>query len=263
MARLVAVGATLAVSMTTAPSAPAAQYFPSGTAIVAITGGEAIISKVGPGKYRIVFPASQNIKWLGEVRGQSGARIGSFTEQGLVSRWAGIRNGSKAPAQATLSWKGRSRWVSTKVSSPRINKQGLLVVDLTTSEALPSRVKGFNLSIDRAPGTKNPRFNTSTQTYALTDSVSLVTTINGNVNISTKGESSGVECLSFSSQKDGEAIPFTGECGDVQIEYPTIARLEGATSELPGSLPAVIYATDSSNVIEISVNLAVWAYQAS
>lgn len=264
--RLVIVGAIFVAFMTTAPPATSARLVPSGTAIVAITGGEAVISKVQPGKYRIVFSDSQTIKWLGEVRGQTGSRIGSFSEQELVSRWAGMRNGSKVPAQATLSWKGRDRWVSSKVSSPRINKRGLLVVNLTTTEALPRRIKDFNLSVDRAPRAKNLRFNTSTQIWEMDDTMSLEIAINGNASTVTTAVSEGTDCFSgVPIDGDGKIADIPGVyCGDIEILPMSTLQVIEASPTAQGWEQMVLFVfADNTNNIEIFAIIANWDYQES
>lgn len=264
--RLVIVGAIFIAFTTTAPPATAARLVPSGAAIVAITGGEAVISKVKPGKYRIVFPASQTIKWLGEVRGQSGAHIGSFSEKELVSRWAGMRNGSKEAAQATLSWKGRDRWVSSKISSPRINKRGLLVVDLATTEALPRRIKDFNLSIDRALRAKDLRFNTSTQTFTLDDTMSFEIAINGNASTVTTAVSEGTDCFGgVPLDGDGHIADIPGVyCGDFSIlPMSTIQVIEASPTAQGWEQMVLFVLAQNTNDIEIFAIIANWDYQAS
>lgn len=260
------VGATLMTFWAAAPPSLAARQLPSGTALVAISGDEATIVKVQPRKYRITFPASQTIKWLGEVRGLPGARVGSFTEQELVSRWGGLRRGSKSPARATLSWKGEERWVLSKVSRPRVNSEGLLVVDLTTPRSLPTRIKDFNLSIDRASRAKNLRWTTTTQTFALSDITSLEVTVDGNASTSTEGVASGTGCFYSPIPLDGNghiaSIPAVA-CGDTDILTMSTIQVIAASPSSQGWEQAVLYLSQGGNTSTWFVIIANWDYQGS
>jgi hypothetical protein len=263
---LIMVGATLMTFLVAAPPAFAARQLPSGTALVAISGDAATIIKVQPRKYRITFPASQTIKWLGEVRGLPGARIGSFTEQELVSRWADLRRGSKSPARATLSWKGEERWVLSKVSRPRVNREGLLVVDLTTPRSLPPRIMDFNLSIDRASRANNLRWNTTTQTFSLSDITSLEVTVNGNASTSTEGVANGSDCFYSPIPLDGNghiaSVPGL-VCGDVEILSMSTIQVIAASPSSQGWEQAVLNLFQGGNTSTWYVIIANWDYQGS
>lgn len=264
---LVIVGAVLASFVVPASPASAAKMLPSGGAIVSITGDTASIANVQPRKYQIVFPKSQTIKWLGEVRGLNGARVGTFSGKELASRWTALRKGSKSPARATLSWKGKDRWVLSKVSAPRINEQGLLVMDLATPMSLPRRIKDFNLSIDRAPKSGNLRWNTTTQSFGLTDATSLQTTVNGNADTLTQAVGNGTNCFFDGIPIDGNGKIATVPgvtCADVVFLPMSTIQVIEASPTAQGWEQAVLFlqAYNSENT-EIFAIIANWDYEAS
>jgi hypothetical protein len=140
-------------------------------------------------------------------------------------------------------------------------------MDLTTTRSLPRRIKDFNLSIDRAPKSGNLRWNTTTQSFGITDATSLLTTVNGNANTLTQAVGNGTNCFFDGVPIDGNgkiaSVPDVA-CADVYFMPMSTIQVIEASPTAQGWEQAVLFLQAyNSEDTEIFAIIANWDYEAS
>ncbi|MGI9186064.1 MAG: hypothetical protein ACR2J9_00850 [Gaiellales bacterium] len=164
--------------------AAAAPGLPTAQAVVRLDLGRATLSTAADGSLRLALPKATRGQWLG---GTVRAQVGALTAGHLRRLWKPLRL-SAMGARATLAWRGASsarRFAVVRVSRPTLDEAGQVVLVLRPDRAVPATISGATLLIDRADARTTRSGFPTTQTYILSPSLSITTTI------SSQGDASG------------------------------------------------------------------------
>lgn len=210
--------AALSLPVTYVAAAPP-DLRPTGKALIAATGGTASVVKVAGGRYRLTLPGNARIAWLGEDT-QRRLTQGTFTPARLRAAWKSLGHRRNAGVTTTLTWTkrgGESAWALTRLSNPRVNSNGGLVVDVITSFALPNVLKDYSVNIQRA--SSSPRsFPLVGRPAHLTDSVTMTTTAVSAIATTGVLSDGKTNCWTYdhSSTSNPEA-DWSGTCGGTKF----------------------------------------------
>lgn len=148
-------GASLVASMGVATATDAPVERPVGNVVIRVDGGTAQALRAGANRFQVVLPKAASITWLGATATRSAA-IGDFTSGRLVEAWQNIGHRRPAGVVSTLTWRAngeKTQWVSAKVSNPRLNARGQLMLTVDSPTALPPKMPRYSINITRAAQT--------------------------------------------------------------------------------------------------------------
>lgn len=158
-AGVLAACSTLAVtSLLAAPlgAGAAPELRPSGPALVRIDGDVAVAKDLGDGRYRLVMPAGVTPTWIGPAEGIDGVQVGTFTASKMVGSWALLGHKVDVGISTTLTWveRGKQRYVTVRLTQPRMNGGERLTFIARSPEELPRQMKDFSVNIEGIPPKK-------------------------------------------------------------------------------------------------------------
>lgn len=190
-------------------AAVAATLKPSGPALVHVGGDgqTAFAKKRDRHLFTIKAPADAVVDWVGLVEGK-GDRSGTYTPSQLVKAWKALGHRAGVGVQSTITWfpEGSSdmSFRSVRVSDPRINSNGELVITARVNDAahsgLPRALPDFGINISRAD--KSVRYPTVWNGVAITTGLGF--------QVSVGGDQSGSVTYQYSqSYKPGDPPPTT------------------------------------------------------
>lgn len=165
--------AVTALAMAPLGASAAPELRPVGPAMVRIDGDVAVAKDLGNGRYRLVMPAGVTPTWIGPAEGIDGVSVGSFTPKKMVGSWALLGHKVDVGISSTLTWveRGKQRFLTVRITQPRMNGDDRLTFIARSPEALPREMKDFSVNIEGIPPKKPTAGPATRDTLAQTGSV--------------------------------------------------------------------------------------------
>ncbi len=215
-----------------------------GEALIVVSGGGKVhAAETGDGRYRLVLPAKARIAWLGN-NDRGLLAQGRFSPERLTRAWTALGHRRSDGVFTTLTWRtsaGKDAWALVRVSNPRVNGRGQLVIDALSSDALPRELAGYSVNVRRAAPTART-FPLVGRAVHLTEVVTMTTTALSAKTTTGVLSDGSKECWRYSHTGFSEDY-WSGECGGTNFASITVMVKE-ATATDPGSEVAV-YQIDS------------------
>lgn len=215
-------GMSLGTSLGVANAADAPVEQPVGNVVIRVDGGTAQAVDAGTNRFRVVLPKAASIKWLGATATRDAA-IGDFTTGRLVQAWQNIGHRRTAGVISTLTWRANgetTQWASAKVSNPRLNARGQLVLTVRSTTALPPKMPRYSINITRAAQTTRS-FPVTGPAVQLSGSVYAQSTPQSATSSTGSIYSGSTNCFSYShSTTANPRVTYGGTCDGIRFSTP-------------------------------------------
>jgi hypothetical protein len=215
-------GMSMGTAIGVANATDASVERPVGNVVIRVDGGTAQAVGTGSERFDMVLPKRASIKWLGATA-QRDVAIGEFTSGRLARAWQSLGHRRTAGVISTLTWRANgetTQWASARVSNPRLNARGQLVLTVRSTTALPPKMPRYTVNISRAAQT--PRsFPVTGPAVQLSGSVFAQST--GQSATSSTGSiySGSTTCFSYSHSTAGNArVTYGGTCDGIRFSTP-------------------------------------------
>jgi hypothetical protein len=215
-------GMSLGTSVRVANAADAPVERPVGNVVIRVDGGTAQAIDAGTNRFRVILPKRASIQWLGATATRDVA-IGDFTTGRLVQAWQNIGHRRTTGVVSTLTWRAngeKTQWASAKVSNPKLNARGQLVLTVRSTTALPAKMPRYSINITRAAQTTRsfpvdgPAVQLSGSVYAQSTAQS-ATSSTGSIYTGSTG------CFSYShSTTVNPRVTYGGTCAGIRFSTP-------------------------------------------
>lgn len=220
------IAATLGISLGTtvgvANAVDPAVERPVGSVVIRVDGGTARAVEAGTNRFRMILPKRASIKWLGATATRDVA-IGEFTSGRLAQAWQSIGHRRTAGVISTLTWRANAettQWASARVSNPRLNARGQLVLTVRSTTALPPMMPRYTVNISRAAQTTRS-FPVTGPAVQLSGSVFAQSTGQSATSSSGSIYSGSTTCFSYSHSTTVNArVTYGGTCDGIRFSTP-------------------------------------------
>jgi hypothetical protein len=196
---------------------------PVGNVVIRVDGGgNARVVDAGGGRFRMILPKNASIQWLGATQTRDVA-IGDFTTGRLVQAWQNIGHRRTAGVISTLTWRANgetTQWASARVSDPRINARGRLVLTVRSTTDLPPQMPRYTINITRAAQTTRS-FPVSGPAVQLSGSIYAQSTAQSATSSTGSIYSDSGTCFSYSHSTTVNArVTYGGTCAGIRFSTP-------------------------------------------
>jgi hypothetical protein len=196
---------------------------PVGNVVIRVDGGgNARVVDAGGGRFRMILPKNASIQWLGATQTRDVA-IGNFKAGRLAQAWQSIGHRRTTGVVSTLTWRpngSTTQWASAKVSDPRVNARGRLVLTVRSTTLLPPKMPRYTINITRAAQTTRS-FPVTGPAVQLSGSVFAQATAQSATSSTGSIYSDTGNCFSYSHSTTVNArLLYGGTCGGIRFSTP-------------------------------------------